>query len=70
MKHYDITKNRTGKELTNYLGENLQVEDAVRYQLLNCTIIAKHDDYFWLVNSAWIKPITGHISDMDIMEGM
>jgi len=70
MKHYDKTKDMTLKALGNYLRDNLQVGDAVKYQGLDCVVIAKNDEgYFWLRN-VWVRPVTGHYSDLDIGEGM
>ena len=70
MKHYDTTKNMTGKELTDYLRGNLKIGDIVRCQGLNCVVLAKHNEYFWLNNATWTVPITSHPSDMAILEGM
>ena len=70
MTHYGTTKNMTGKELSNYLRGNLRVGDTVQYQNLPCEVIAKNDDgYFWLKN-CWVRPVTAHCSDIDILEGM
>ena len=70
MKHYKATKDMTGKALTDYIRDNLQVGDIVQYQGFSNVVIAKIDGWFWLRNSAFTKPVTGHPSGMDILKGM
>jgi len=71
MKHYEATKEMTGKALTNYIRDNLQVGDTVSLHSLDHVVIAKTvDGYFWLRNQTWITPITANASDLDILEGM
>ncbi len=72
MKHYDATKDMTGRELEMYLLNHLQVGDTVRALSLDCVVIAKTSDgYFWVREKEHgDSPMTVTVRNMDIREGM
>jgi hypothetical protein len=56
---------QTGKELEAYFLEHLEVGDEIKVMGRKRTVIARHENSFWVIGEGDYVPLTAEVGSMD-----